>query len=105
MIADSLYRICDYYSSPGGTSERLTLYCAVADLSQGGGYYGVEKEDEDIRFLVLPEDEVFHSLYDGQYNNAASLICLQWLQNNKSSVMFSGSESDSDTDSDNNTQT
>lgn len=87
IVADQLHRICDYYTSPGGTSERLTLYCATADLSQAGGYYGLADEGEDIRFVVLPEDDVFNTLYDGRYGNAATLICLQWLQIHKQSII------------------
>ncbi|MFT5117603.1 MAG: ADP-ribose pyrophosphatase [Kiritimatiellia bacterium] len=79
IVPQALHKICEYYSSPGGTSERLTLYCAMADLSEAGGFYGLPEEGEDIHMLVLAEDEVFSALYDGQYNNAATLICLQWL--------------------------
>jgi ADP-ribose pyrophosphatase len=79
IVPQALHKICEYYSSPGGTSERLTLYCAIADLSKAGGFYGLPEEGEDIHMLVLAEDEVFSALYDGLYNNAATLICLQWL--------------------------
>lgn len=79
----ALKTICEYYSSPGGTDERLMLYCACADLSQAVGLYGLAEENEDIRLLVLAEDDVFSTLYDGQYNNAATLICLQWLITHK----------------------
>lgn len=79
----ALHRICDYYSSPGGTNERLTLYCALADLRKAGGIYGLPEEHEDIRFSVYDEDDVLNHLYDGEYNNAATLICLQWLAANR----------------------
>ncbi len=81
-----LQKICDYFSSPGGTNERLTLYCALADLSKAGGLFGLEEESEDIRMLALPEETVFSALYEGQYNNAATLICLQWLQLHKQTL-------------------
>ena len=84
---EKLHTICEYYTSPGGTSERLTLYCAIADLGDAGGLYGLEEEHEDIRMITLPEDEVFSQLYSGQYNNAATLICLQWLAMNKASLV------------------
>jgi len=81
-----LQKICDYFSSPGGTSERLALYCALADLSEAGGLFGLEEESEDIRMLALPEETVFGALYEGQYNNAATLLCLQWLQLHKQTL-------------------
>jgi len=90
IVPDSITRICEYMSSPGGSDETLTLYCAVADLSLAGGVYGLENEMEDIRMVVLPEDEVFSSLYNGRYNNAATLIGLQWLQLNKDRLTLSG---------------
>lgn len=79
--AELIY-ICDYFTSPGGTDESLSLYCALADLSEAGGIYGLPEEGEDIRMMVLPADEVFAQLYTGSFNNAATLICLQWLQMN-----------------------
>ncbi|HWV15859.1 MAG TPA: NUDIX domain-containing protein [Cellvibrio sp.] len=75
--------ICQYLSSPGGSDEKLHLYCGLCDLSQAGGVYGLAEEGEDIRVHVLDADEVFASLYTGRFNNAATLICLQWLQFNR----------------------
>lgn len=79
----ALRYICDYLPSPGGCDEKLYLYCAIADLSEAGGIYGLEEEGEDIRFCVEPAEEVFANLYGGRMNNAATLICLQWLQLNQ----------------------
>lgn len=76
--------ICEYMASPGGCDERLYLYCALADLSgRDGDINGLEEEAEDIRLLILPADDVFSELYSGRFNNAATLISLQWLQMNR----------------------
>ena len=77
-----LLPICDYYSSPGGATESISLFCAISDLRDAEGIYGLPEEHEDIRVRVLPSAEVFDSLYSGHFNNAATLICLQWLQLN-----------------------
>ena len=90
IIPSALNEICEYYSSPGGTNEKLRLYCAVADLRQAGGLFGLPEENEDIRFAVFPEAEVLPNLYNGDYANAATLICLQWLAANKSRLSMSG---------------
>lgn len=82
MSPQQLIPICDYYTSPGGTSEVISLYCAVGDLTKVGGIHGLEEENEDIRVMVLPQQEVFNSLYSGRYNNGASLISIQWLMMN-----------------------
>lgn len=79
LKTDDILTICDYYSSPGGTTEKLSLYCAIGDLTHIGGVHGLEEEGEDIRVRVFPEEEVFNNLYSGLFNNAATLICLQWL--------------------------
>ena len=75
--------ICNYLSSPGGTNEKLHLFCGLCDLSNAGGVYGLPEEGEDIRVHVLPAEEVFAELLNGHFNNAATLICLQWLQMNR----------------------
>ena len=75
--------ICNFLSSPGGSDEKLHLYCGLCDLNNAGGIYGLPEEGEDIRLHVFPADEVFAELLKGRFNNAAALICLQWLQLNR----------------------
>lgn len=75
--------ICNYLSSPGGTDEKLHLFCGLSDLSMAGGVYGVPDEGEDIRVHVFAAEDVLGSLYSGAFNNAAAIICLQWLQMNR----------------------
>jgi ADP-ribose pyrophosphatase len=75
--------ICNYLSSPGGSDEKLHLYCGLCDLSQAGGVFGLPEEGEDIRVHVFTADDVFAELLNGAFNNAAALICLQWLQLNR----------------------
>lgn len=74
--------ICNYLSSPGGCDEKLHLFCGLCDLSQAGGVYGLPDESEDIRVHVFPAKQVLDNLLSGSFNNAAALICLQWLQIN-----------------------
>lgn len=87
MKPNRLIKICDYFSSPGGTDERLTLFCALGDLTSVQGIHGLSEEGEDIRVIVLPAETVFNALYNGPFNNAATLICLQWLQLNRTDLM------------------
>lgn len=74
--------ICNYLSSPGGSDEKLHLFCGLCDLTHAGGIYGLPEEGEDIRVHVFAAEEVFSELLGGKFNNAAALICLQWLQLN-----------------------
>jgi len=75
--------ICNYLSSPGGCDEKLHLYCGLCDLSHAGGVFGLQEEGEDIRVHLMPAKDVLENLYGGAFNNAAALICLQWLQLNR----------------------
>ncbi|MBU2710809.1 NUDIX domain-containing protein [Zooshikella harenae] len=77
-----LIPICEYLSSPGGTSEKLTLFCGLVDSSNLGGIHGLEEEGEDIRVQVVKIEEAFTLLGKGVINNAAAIIALQWLQIN-----------------------
>lgn len=90
MAPDKLLPICQYFTSPGGTDETLVLFCALGDLTQVEGIHGLPDEHEDIRVLVLPEKDVFDDLYDGRFNNAATLICLQWLFINRDKIYEHG---------------
>jgi len=71
--------ICQYYVSPGGTSETITLYCGRVDASQAGGLHGLDAEHEDIRVHVASREEALAMLQAGRINSAAPIIALQWL--------------------------
>ncbi|MDX2464882.1 MAG: NUDIX domain-containing protein [Porticoccus sp.] len=77
-----LQPICDYWVTPGGSSERMYLYCALTDLTGCGGVFGLDHESEDILLHVLPQTEAFSWLDQGRCNNAATTICLMWLRAN-----------------------
>ncbi|MGB0988923.1 MAG: NUDIX domain-containing protein, partial [Pseudoalteromonas spongiae] len=56
-----------YLSSPGGTTERLYLYLAHADLSQmTTGIYGLDTEGEDIKTHIMDLDEALERLNRGE---------------------------------------
>lgn len=76
----ALEPICRYIASPGGSTEAMHLFCACTDLEHAGGVFGLAEEGEDIRVHILPAAAVFDALYSGRFNNAATLISLQWLQ-------------------------
>ncbi|GAB3105249.1 NUDIX domain-containing protein [Aestuariicella hydrocarbonica] len=85
LTPDRVEYICQYMASPGGCDERLHVFCATADLAGlDGSVNGLENEGEDIRLLIIPAESVFAELYSGRFNNAATMISLQWLQMNRS---------------------
>lgn len=77
-----LIKAYDYWVSPGGSSEFISLYCARVDASNAGGIYGVPEESEDIKVHVISTQEAFEMLKAGKIINAATIIALQWLELN-----------------------
>jgi ADP-ribose pyrophosphatase len=85
-----------YLSSPGGTTERLHLYLARADLSEvESGVYGLETEGEDIKTHVLSVDDALTRLNNGEMDNAATVICMQWLALNHEKMKHKWTDSSS----------
>lgn len=75
-----LVPMMSYLSSPGGTSERLYLYLAHVDSENVSGVYGLDEEGEDILVHVIDRSLALDMLNEGKIDNAATVICLQWLQ-------------------------
>lgn len=87
LIATDLLPICDYYNSPGASSEKVSLFCARVDASQAGGYHGLRHEHEDIEVLSLSAAEALGAMDSGVFNNAMSMIALQWFAMNKQKLV------------------
>jgi ADP-ribose pyrophosphatase len=79
----SLMPICNYYSSPGGTDERLQLFCAIIALPETEEVHGVADEAEDILFKTFDYPDAIDAMLRGTVNNAATIIALQWLELNR----------------------
>lgn len=73
-------KICSYYPSSGGCSEKLEVYIGEVDASQAGGIHGLASEHEDIKVHVLSRQQAYQSIKNGQIENGASIIALQWLE-------------------------
>lgn len=74
-----LTRALGYFSSPGGCSERITVFVGEVDASQAATHAGLTDEGEDIRVHRLTREQAMQWLEDGRIDNAASVIALQWL--------------------------
>jgi ADP-ribose pyrophosphatase len=68
-----------YFCTPGGSSESITLFCARVDSTEVAGVYGLEHEQEDIRVFTMPLSEVRKVINEDYFENATSLIGMQWL--------------------------
>ncbi len=70
-----------FYLSPGGSSERIFLYCAEVDENiprAAGG--GLDEEREDIEIVEMALEDVWQLLDSGQIVDAKTIIALQWLR-------------------------
>ncbi len=72
--------ICEYLVSPGGTSERISLFCGRVDAGAVGGIHGLAAEGEDIRVMAVGFAKALELLRSGRINSASPIIALQWLQ-------------------------
>lgn len=72
--------ICRFLVSPGGTSERIHVFCGRVDARGVGGVHGIAAEHEDIRVLSMPASTAFDYVAQGRIDSAAPIIALQWLQ-------------------------
>ncbi len=74
-----LVKINDFFTSPGGTSELLSLFYGKVDTSDIGGIHGLDNEDEDIYVTTMKFNDVYQLLLDGKILSAIPIIAIQWL--------------------------
>jgi ADP-ribose pyrophosphatase len=75
----ALIRICDFFVSPGATTETATLFCGRVDATQAKGIQGVSEENEDIQVHVISLATALEMLTQGKIRFAPAIIALQWL--------------------------
>ena len=80
LTLNKLTRVMSYFSTPGGCSERITVFIGEVDASQAASHAGLDSESEDIRVHRLPREQAMQWLADGKIDNATSIIALQWLE-------------------------
>lgn len=85
-IVTDLIPLYDFLVSPGGTTERIALFCGRVDATHAGGIFGAQHEDEDIKVHVVSLDDALTMLRSGKLNSASAIIALQWLALNRSQV-------------------
>ena len=74
-----LERAHAFLPSPGGSSERVVVFCAEADLSSAGGVHGLAEEHEDIRVEVFPALEAIRMLDEGRIEAGPAVVALSWF--------------------------
>ncbi|RYG21175.1 NUDIX domain-containing protein [bacterium] len=72
---DRLEKIAEMYSSPGGLSEKISIFYAEGRHTGGGG--GLEGEDVDL--VEIPREEALAMVRRGEIRDGKSLVALLWL--------------------------
>ncbi len=75
--------INEFYTTPGGSSEWITLFCGKVDSTTVGGIHGLDHEDEDIWVRTVSFDEAYLMLENGEIDSAIPIIAIQWLALNR----------------------
>jgi ADP-ribose pyrophosphatase len=81
-----LEHVMTFYSSPGGSSQKVVMFCGEVSAAGVDGVYGVEAEGEDIRAFACPAEDAFAMVADGTMNNAVGIVGLQWLAMNRADL-------------------
>ena len=74
--------VATYFASPGGASERVSVYFAAVrpeDRVEGQGG-GLVSEHEDIRIVRTPLAAFFDGLDRGAYSDAKVCVAGFWLR-------------------------
>jgi nudix-type nucleoside diphosphatase (YffH/AdpP family) len=79
--------ICKFFSSPGGTSERIFLYFAKVSESERPGKGG-GLADEDIKVVQIGVNDLFDRLARGLLDDAKLAIGACWLQSHIAELEF-----------------
>jgi len=82
--------ISEFYTTPGGSSERISLFLGIVDTSNVGGVHGLDNEHEDILVSVAKFDEVFQMLESGKIESGIPIIAIQWLYINRDKIRNKG---------------
>jgi len=66
-----------YYSTPGGSSERIYLYLGEVDADKPcGDGGGLAEEHEDIRTRWVSREQAMRWVYEGRINSAPPMLAL-----------------------------
>jgi len=77
--AVDLIPICNFFVSPGGTTETTALFCGRIDSTKVQGIHGLKTENEDIQVHVISLSTARDMLEQGKIRFAPAIIALQWL--------------------------
>ena len=75
--------LAPFLTSPGASTETVSLYWGDVDASSAHGIHGLPAEGENIRVQRFSFDKAIELLAQGRIVNAKTIIALQWLALNR----------------------
>ncbi len=78
-----------FYTTPGGSSEQISLFYGRVDSTQIGGIHGLDHEDEDILVYTVPFEEAYKMLENGKIESGIPIIAIQWLALHRQGIRLS----------------
>ncbi len=79
-----LMKINEFYTTPGGMAERITLFCGKVDSSKiVDGIHGLDEEQEDILVRTVDFAEAYRMVESNEIDSAIPILAIQWLALNK----------------------
>ena len=78
--------ISEFYTTPGGASERISLFCGKIDSTNVGGVKGLKEEDEDILVRTVRFGSAYEMMERGEIDSAIPMVAIQWLALNKQAL-------------------
>lgn len=75
MDLGDLEKVAEMFGSPGGLSEKVTIFSALGErTSRGGGLEG-----EDVEIVQMSVEEALDRMDRGEIHDGKTLVALQWL--------------------------
>lgn len=88
LKTEQLEYVMSYSSSPGGLTERISIFIANVDATTASHFGGLASEHEDIRVTEVRRVNAVNLLNEGYIDNAATVIALQWLELNRKKLLL-----------------
>jgi ADP-ribose pyrophosphatase len=83
-VIKELMQISEFYTTPGGMAERITLFCGKVDSTQiVDGVHGLDEEQEDILVRTVDFAEAYQMVESNEIDSAIPILAIQWLALNK----------------------
>jgi ADP-ribose pyrophosphatase len=83
----ALIRINEFYTSPGGTGESITLFCGKVDSTKiVEGVHGLVEEQEDILVRTVDFAEAYRMVESNEIDSAIPILAIQWLALHKQTI-------------------